>query len=182
MILVTAFEPFGFWRGTVLRRNASLEVMAHLARRDWGMDVRYMRLEVSNEGIGRLRAALADLRPAGLLAMGESGRLPGDHVVLEPFADRDLLVPETDIATPDRLLSSFAARQGMRPEDSGIGAYYCNAAYWFGLRWAAQTGEPPVGFVHVPVAGKREAHAAQVADILTAMVDAAHLGPGTRIV
>ena len=170
MILVTAFEPFGFVRGRLLRRNASLEVMARLQARLGEDDVRFMRLEVGNAGIARLKAALAEFKPAALLAMGESGRLPGDRVVLEPFADHCQLVPDDDPSGPDRLFSPFAASLGARPEDSGIGAYYCNAAYWAGLRWAETQAEtPPVAFIHVPVAGDRATHARQVMDIFSAM-------------
>lgn len=169
MILVTALEPFGFIRGTLMRANASLDVLEALRAED-SARYHFQVLPVSDEGIAQLGAVLRSLKPSGLLAMGENALLLPDRVLLEPFAVncRPSILPDF-LVGGEQVNSPFAQSVGAEPPDSRMGRYYCNAAHLAGLQWAAGSQGEPVAFVHVPALPPRDRHVAQVRALLRQM-------------
>lgn len=168
VILVTAFKPFGFIRGWLMKKNSSLEVLEALQAENPG-NHHFLVLDVSDQGIETLKKTVRQLKPSGILSMGEYALLSGERVILEPFAVncRPSIMP--DIFGDPKVESPFARGHGAGPEDSVIGRYYCNAAYLAGLEWASQSRGQPVAFVHVPILGDRSKHVEQVRKILAQM-------------
>ena len=151
MILLTAFEPFGL-KGWATGTNASQVVQSRILGASPG---RYgsVVLPLGEACLGRLREALAGQPWTGVLALGESGGITSEHVVLEPFAN--------DIARPavwklpvfsGQVASAFAtdAKAPKRGGAGSMGAYWCNRVHLEALAWSRGRANAPVAFVHVP--------------------------------
>lgn len=169
MILITAFEPFGFIRGTLMGANASLDVLEAL-RAEAPQAYHFRVLPVSEEGIAELGRTLRSLKPSGLLAMGENALLLPDRIVVEPFAIncRPSILPDF-LVGGEKVGSPFAEKVGAEDPDSRMGRYFCNAAHLAGLQWAAGSMGEPVAFVHIPVLPPRARHVEQVRSLLRQM-------------
>ena len=161
-LLITAFEPFGERIET--NRNASLEVLRQLRARH-GNRFEYAVIPASAAGEARFRALLASGDYAGVIALGEDGRLPGQAVNLEPYAIAAPVSSRLRRTSPSERIGSPFARSAAAatglPLRDGIGLYYCNRVYLHALRWTRPHGRPAV-FVHIPIRGDRATHAWQV--------------------
>ena len=156
MILLTAFDAFGP-KGAVTGINASAVVL------DRVMVLRPGRfhpavLAAGDEGLTAYRALLQDGSWTGLLAMGETGGIRSDHVVLEQFAsvvNNPGLLPPMPWNGTEQSLFAAQATAPRKGDVRSAGAFWCNRIYLEAMSWARGHGNRPVAFVHIPaVIGK----------------------------
>ena len=174
-ILVTAFEPFGIVRGNVpgLRGNRSRDILGLLrADYDFADQLTFEVLPVSAAACTRLEDRLSE-GPFGVLLMGEDLL---SNVRLEPRAyDPDSQVGPLRLPGARTRTSSFARliAPDMRARGvstaSGIGAYYCNRAYWDALGWSERMSGRPAVFFHVGPGSNLEWQCALMKDALLRM-------------
>ena len=148
MILLTAFRPFGP-KGWVTGTNASAVVLEGILtdRPDcYGSEI----LPTDAGCLPALGAALDRAAWTGVLAMGETGAIGSEHVVLEPFANV-MARPSIWTFGRERMEAGFAATADALALGGGsMGGYWCNMVHLEILRWSQAHAGAPAAFVHIP--------------------------------
>ena len=151
MVLLTAFAPFGP-KGTITGTNAS-EVVLDQIMASPPKGLQSAVLTTGEAGLISYRKLLMDGEWTGLLAMGETGGITSDHIVLERFASvvnsPGLLPPIPWTGTEESLLA-WEATADKKGGTRSAGAYWCNRLYLEALTRAEDNGNVPAALVHVP--------------------------------
>jgi len=172
-ILITAFEPFGFFR-KLQGKNASKEILEKFQVSLDSNKYEFKILKVSLKGVQEFQDQLNNTDPSAVLSMGELFWY-SNKVFVEPYAHNitvsPLPVSLLSVLTKIKHLSLSAEIEhednpyltDEEAKRSHIGAYYCNRVYFEGLNWSKSFEKKrPCIFLHIPVLGDRNYQTEQV--------------------